>query len=78
VSSNRRKKYNIKEGRAIAQTVGRWLPTAAARDRVRAACEVCGGQSSIGAGFLRVLRFPLPIIHQMTEMAMQLLWYTVW
>jgi hypothetical protein len=22
---------------------------------------VCGGQSGIGAGFLRVLRFPLPI-----------------
>jgi hypothetical protein len=24
--------------------------------------QVCGGQSGIGAGFLRVLRFPLPII----------------
>jgi hypothetical protein len=23
---------------------------------------VCGGQSGTGAGFLRVLRFPLPII----------------
>jgi hypothetical protein len=31
-------------GRAIAQAVSRWLPTAAAR-----------------VGFLRVLRFPLPI-----------------
>jgi hypothetical protein len=39
-----------------------WLPTAAARVRVRAACGVCGGQSGTGAGFLRVLRFPLPII----------------
>jgi hypothetical protein len=48
--------------RAVAQAVSRWLPTAAARVRVRAACGVCGGQSSTGAGFLRVLRFPLPII----------------
>jgi hypothetical protein len=49
-------------GRAVAQAVSRWLSTAAARVRVRAACGVCGGQSSTGAGFLRVLRFPLPII----------------
>jgi hypothetical protein len=49
------------EGRAVAQAVRRWLPTAAARVRVRAACGVCGGQSGIKAGFLRVLRFPLPI-----------------
>jgi hypothetical protein len=33
--------------------------SAAARVRVRAAC---GGQSGTGAGFLRVLRFPLPNI----------------
>jgi hypothetical protein len=52
------------KGRAAAQTVSRWLPTPAARVRVLAACGVCGGQSGIGAGFLRVLRFPLPIIHQ--------------
>jgi hypothetical protein len=49
-------------GRAVDQAVSRWLPTAAARVRVRGACGVCGGQSGIGAGFLRVLRFPLPII----------------
>jgi hypothetical protein len=49
-------------GRAVAQAVSRWLPTVAARVRVRAACGVCGGQSGIAAGFLRVLRFPLPII----------------
>jgi hypothetical protein len=49
-------------GRAVAQAVSRWLPTAAAGVRVRAACGVYGGQSGIGAGFLRVLRFPLPII----------------
>jgi ribosomal protein S14 len=48
--------------RAAAQAVSRWFPTAAARVRIRAACGVCGGQSGIGAGFLRVLRFPLAII----------------
>jgi hypothetical protein len=47
-------------GRALAQAVIRWLPTAAARVRVRAACGVCGGQSGTEAGFLRVLRFSLP------------------
>jgi hypothetical protein len=49
-------------GPAVAQAVRRWLPTAAARVRVRAGCGVCGGQSGTGAGFLRVFRFPLPII----------------
>jgi ribosomal protein S14 len=39
-------------GRAVAQAVSRWLPTAAARIRVQAACGVCGGQSGTGAGFL--------------------------
>jgi hypothetical protein len=51
-----------REGRAVTQAVSRWLPTAAARVRVRAACGVYGGQSGTGAGFLRVLQFPLPII----------------
>jgi hypothetical protein len=49
-------------GRAVAQAVRRWLPPAAARVCVRAACGICGGQSGTGAGFLRVLRFPQPII----------------
>jgi hypothetical protein len=49
-------------GSAVAQAVRRWLPTAAARVPVRAACGVCGGQSGTGVGFLRVLRIPLPII----------------
>jgi hypothetical protein len=53
--------YQIKD-RAVAQAVSRWLPTAAARVRVRTACGVRGGQSGTGAGFLRVFRFPLPII----------------
>jgi hypothetical protein len=41
-------------GRAIAQAVSRRLPTAAARDFVI-------DKSGAGAGFLRELRFPLPI-----------------
>jgi hypothetical protein len=57
----RKRSYTV-EGRPVAQAGSRWLPIAAARARVRAACGVCGGQSGTGAGFLRVLRFPLPII----------------
>jgi hypothetical protein len=45
-----------------SSAVRRWLPTAAGRVRVWAVCGVYGGQSGTGAGFLRVLRFPLPII----------------
>jgi hypothetical protein len=49
-------------GGAIAQTVSRWLPTAAAKVQTRAqSCRICGWQSGAGAGFLRVLRFPLQI-----------------
>jgi hypothetical protein len=49
-------------GRAIAQAASRWLPTAAARVRALVwSCGICGGQSGAGAGFLRVLRFLLPI-----------------
>jgi hypothetical protein len=49
--------------RAIAQAVSRRLPTSAARvpAQVRS-CGICGGQSGTGAHFLRVLRFPLPIL----------------
>jgi hypothetical protein len=50
------------EGRAIAQAVSRWLPIAAARVRARVwSSGICGGQSGVGGGFFRVLRFPLPI-----------------
>jgi hypothetical protein len=48
-------------GRAVAQAVSRWLPTAAARVRARVwSSGICGGQSGAGAGFLRVFRVPLP------------------
>jgi hypothetical protein len=49
-------------GRAVGQAVSRQLPTAAVRVRARVrSCGICGGQSGNGAGFLRVLRFPLLI-----------------
>jgi hypothetical protein len=48
---------------AIAQAISRWLPTAEACVRSRVwSSGICGGQSGAGAGFLRVLRFPLPIL----------------
>jgi hypothetical protein len=51
------------ESRAIAQAVSRRLSTAAARVRAKVrSCEICGGKSGTGAGFLRVLWFPLPIL----------------
>jgi hypothetical protein len=46
------------QGCTVAQAVSRWLPTAAARVRARVRLS---GQSGAGAGFLRVLWFPLPI-----------------
>jgi hypothetical protein len=56
-------------GRAIAQAVSRWLPTAAVRgSRPGRHVGFCGGQSGPGAGFLRVLRFPLPnSFHQLLQ-----------
>jgi hypothetical protein len=48
-------------GRAIAQAVSCWFPTAAARVRARVwSTGICGGQSVAGAGLLRVFQFPLP------------------
>jgi hypothetical protein len=49
-------------GLAIAQAVSRWLPTTVARVRALVlSCGICGGQSGAAAGFLQVLRFPVPI-----------------
>jgi hypothetical protein len=53
--------YSTFIGRAIAQAVSRWLPTSAVRgSRPGLHVGFCGGQSGAWAGFLRVLRFPLP------------------
>jgi hypothetical protein len=57
-----RPEVNSTFGRAIAQAVRRWLPTAAARVQTRVwSCGICCGQSGAGTGFLWVLRFPQPI-----------------
>jgi hypothetical protein len=49
-------------GRAIAQAVSLWLPTAAAQVPGRIwSSGICGEESGAGASFLRVLRFPMPI-----------------
>jgi hypothetical protein len=49
-------------GRVIAQAVSHRLTTAAVRIRARVrSFGICGGQSGTRAGFLEVLRFPLPI-----------------
>jgi hypothetical protein len=51
-------------GRAVAQAVTRWLPTAAARIRVRAARGVCGGQKALGQVFSEYVGFPCQSFHQ--------------
>jgi hypothetical protein len=53
----------LNRGRAIAHAVSRRLPNAAACVQVQVrSSDICGGQSGTGAGFLRVLWFPLPIL----------------
>jgi hypothetical protein len=55
------------QGRGISQAVCHPLPTAAARVRSQViSCMIRGGQSGTGMGFLRALRFPLPILIQPT------------
>jgi hypothetical protein len=54
-------------GRDIAQAVSPRILTAVARVRAQVrSCGICGGQSGTGAGFLRVLRFPLLILIPLT------------
>jgi hypothetical protein len=56
-------KSKSSKGRDIAQAVSRQLPTVAARVRSQVRSRgICGKQSGTGACFLRVLRFPLPIL----------------
>jgi hypothetical protein len=53
----------IINGRAIAEAVSRWLPTAAGRVQSLVwSSGICGGQSGVGGGFLRVIWFPLQFI----------------
>jgi hypothetical protein len=48
---------------SVVQAVSRRLPTTAARVQAQVrSCGICGGQSGAGAGFLLLLRFPLPIL----------------
>jgi hypothetical protein len=56
----------------MAQAVSRWLPTAGPGSSPGLASGVCGGQSGAGAGFLRVLRFPLPIFIPLNSPSSQL------
>jgi hypothetical protein len=46
-----------------AQAVSCRLPTVMARVRSQvSSCGICGDQCGTGAGFLRILRFPLPVL----------------
>jgi hypothetical protein len=66
-------------GHAIAQAVTRRPPTVVARVRAQVrTCRISGGQSGTGAGFLRVFRFPLPILIPLTapySLSIILGWY---
>jgi hypothetical protein len=53
----------FQHGHDITEEVSCRLPTSPARVRSQVRlCEICGGRSDSGAGFLPVLRFPLPVL----------------
>jgi hypothetical protein len=60
-------------GRAVAQAVSRWLPTAAPWVRVRAACRVCGGQSD--RIFSEYFGFPCQSFHQFLHIIITRGWH---
>jgi hypothetical protein len=64
VTCNQPEGVYLPTGRAVAQVVSPWPPAAAARvgPWVKS-CGICGGQSGTRIGFIRVHRFPLPLIH---------------
>jgi hypothetical protein len=49
----------LAQGHSVAQAVSHWLLIIVARVT---SFSICCGQSGTGAGFYRVLRFPLPVI----------------
>jgi hypothetical protein len=57
-------KSKSKIGRAIAQAVSRWFPTAAAWVQTRIqSCEICGGQSGAGSTFSPSISVSLANLH---------------
>jgi hypothetical protein len=59
----------LKKGSAIAQVVSHRLSTTAAWVRAQVRSRgICGGQSGIGAGFLRALWSPLQILLPLTAL----------
>jgi hypothetical protein len=57
------KHWSLWWGRSCRREASRRLPTSAARVRSQVSlCGICTGQKATGAGFLRVLQFPLSIL----------------
>jgi hypothetical protein len=68
----------VPQGRAIAQAVSRWLPTAAARVRAWVwSSGICGGQSGAGAGFLLVTSVSPANFHSTNYSTITLIYHLV-